>query len=61
MTNENVAYSKSILLKKGITKDSSEWEDYLKIREICGTKNSCISSLTKIRFIDGVIWKKFDI
>lgn len=38
--NENIAYSKSILNKKGITTDSELYSDYLKIREICGRKSN---------------------
>lgn len=34
--NENVAYAKSILNKLGISNDSELYNDYLKIREICG-------------------------
>jgi len=52
--NENVAYSKSILNKSGITPDSEEYQDYLKIREICGSNNGYVGILTKIRFVDGV-------
>lgn len=52
--NENIAYSKSILNKKGITTDSELYSDYLKIREICGSNNGYVGILTKIRFVDGV-------
>lgn len=54
MINENVAYAKSILSKKGIGVDSTEYADYLKIRDICGTNNGYVGILTKIRFIDNV-------
>jgi hypothetical protein len=33
---ENVALSKAILNKQGITTESPEYSDYLKIRDICG-------------------------
>lgn len=52
--NENIAYSRSILNKLNITKDSELYNDYLKIREICGSNNGYVGILTKIRFIDGV-------
>jgi hypothetical protein len=54
MLNENVAYAKSILAKKGIVQGSPEWEDYLKIRQICGNDNGYVGILTKIRFMDEV-------
>ena len=40
MINENIAYAKSILNKNGITQDSKEYADYLRIREICGNNNN---------------------
>lgn len=52
--NENIAYAKSILNKNGITKDSEEYQDYLKIREICGRYNGYVGILTKLRFLDDV-------
>jgi hypothetical protein len=52
--NENVAFAKSILAKKGIVQGSPEWEDYQKIRQICGNNNGYVGVLTKIRFIDEV-------
>jgi len=52
--NENIAYSKSILNKSGITPDSEEYQDYLTIRKICGSNNGYVGILTKIRFVDGV-------
>lgn len=52
--NENIAYSRSILNKLNITRDSELYNDYLKIREICGSNNGYVGILTKIRFIDGV-------
>lgn len=52
--NENIAYAKSILNKVKITPDSTEYQDYLKIREICGTDNGYVGILTKLRFIDNV-------
>lgn len=52
--NENIAYAKSILNKNGITKDSDEYQDYLKIREICGRYNGYVGILTKLRFLDDV-------
>ena len=54
MINENISYARSILSKTGIDRDSDEYQDYLKIREICGTNNGYVGILTKIRFIDGV-------
>lgn len=54
MLNENVVWAKSILLKNSIDKDSEEWDDYLKIREICGNNNAYVGILTKLRFIDKV-------
>lgn len=52
--NENIAYAKSILNKNGISNDSEEYKDYLKIREICGPNNGYVGILTKIRFVDKV-------
>lgn len=52
--NENIAYAKSILNKNGINKDSEEYQDYLKIREICGRYNGYVGILTKLRFLDDV-------
>lgn len=52
--NENIAYAKSILNKSGISETSKEYEDYLKIKEICGKNHGYIGILTKIRFIDNV-------
>lgn len=52
--NENIAYAKSILNKNGITQDSPEYQDYLKIREICGNNTNYVGILTKLRIIDGV-------
>ncbi len=52
--NENVAFAKSILNKRGITPDSPEYKDYLKIREICGINNGYVGILTRIRFVDDV-------
>jgi hypothetical protein len=52
--NENVALAKAILNKQGITTDSPEYQDYLKIREICGTGHGYVGILTRIRFQDGV-------
>lgn len=52
--NENVVYAKSILNRNKITADSPEYQDYLKIREICGNDNGYVGILTKLRFIDGV-------
>jgi hypothetical protein len=54
MINENIAYAKSILNKNGITQDSKEYSDYLRIREICGNNNGYVGILTKLRFIDNV-------
>lgn len=59
--NENIAYAKSILNKNGISKDSDEYNDYLRIREICGRNNGYVGILTKLRFIDGVSKKPFEI
>lgn len=52
--NENIALSKSILNKVGITTQSPEYKDYLKIREICSVNHGYVGILTKIRFQDGV-------
>jgi hypothetical protein len=52
--NENVAYAKSILNKLGITQDNPEWQDFVKIREICGNNTGYIGILTRLRFSDGV-------
>ncbi len=52
--NENVAYAKSILNKQGITIESPEYQDYLKIRSICGNDNGYVGILTKLRFIDNI-------
>jgi len=55
MINENVAFAKSILNKNGISPDSPEYQDYLKIREICGNSNGYVGILTKIRFVENII------
>ena len=52
--NENIAYAKSILNKNGINQESPEYQDYLKIREICGGNNGYVGILTKIRFVDKI-------
>jgi hypothetical protein len=52
--NENVAFAKSILNKLGITQESPEFADFLKIREICGNNTGYVGILTKLRFIDKV-------
>lgn len=52
--NENIAYAKSILNKLGILNDSELYNDYLKIREICGVNTGYVGILTKIRFIDNI-------
>ena len=52
--NENIAYAKSILNKSGVTQESPEYQDYLKIREIVGNDNGYVGILTKLRFIDNV-------
>lgn len=54
MINENIAYAKSILTKNGITLESPEYQDYLKIREICGNDHGYVGILTKLRFVDTV-------
>jgi len=51
---ENVALSKAILNKQGITTESPEYTDYLKIRDICGNNHGYVGILTRIRFQDGV-------
>lgn len=52
--NENIAYAKSVLVKNGITPDSPEYKDFLKIREICGSDHGYVGILTKLRFVDNV-------
>ena len=52
--NENIAYSKSILNKLGISETSKEYDDYLKIKKICDKNHGYVGILTKIRFVDGV-------
>lgn len=52
--NENVALAKAILNKQGISTDSPEYQDYLKIRDICGTGHGYVGVLTRIRFQDGI-------
>ncbi len=52
--NENIAYAKSILSKLGITTDSEEYSDYLKIRELCNNNPGYVGILTKLRFVDKV-------
>lgn len=42
------------LKKSGIDSNSPEWNDYLKIREICGDSYGYVGILTRIRFEDGV-------
>ena len=51
---ENVALSKAILNKQGITTESPEYSDYLKIRDICGNNHGYVGILTRIRFQDGI-------
>ena len=52
--NENIAYAKSVLVKNGISPDSPEYQDFLKIREICGNDHGYVGILTKIRFVDEI-------
>lgn len=52
--NENIALAKSILNKLGITPESTEWEDYLKIRKICNNNHGYVGILTRIRFQDDI-------
>lgn len=54
MINENIAFARSILNKNGVTRDSKEWDDYLKIRSLVGANNGYVGILTKLRFTDGV-------
>lgn len=54
MLNENIALSKAILNKVGIKPDSPEWEDYLKIRELCEKNHGYVGILTRLRFQDNV-------
>lgn len=54
MINENVAFAKSILSKSGITRESPEWKNYDKIREICGTDYGYVGILTRLWFVDGI-------
>ncbi len=59
--NENVALAKAILNKNGITSDSVEYQDYLKIREICGNSHGYVGILTRIRFEDGITdWEEIE-
>jgi len=51
---ENVALSKAILNRQGITTESPEYSDYLKIREICGSGHGYVGILTRLRFQDGI-------
>jgi hypothetical protein len=53
--NENIAYARSILNKNGISPESDDYQDYLKIREICGNNNGYVGILTKLRFVDNVL------
>lgn len=52
--NENIAYAKAILNKSGISSESEEYKDYLRIRELCDRNHGYVGILTKIRFVDGV-------
>ena len=52
--NENIDYAKAILNKSGISYESEEYKDYLRIRELCDRNNGYVGILTKIRFVDGV-------
>jgi hypothetical protein len=52
--NENVALAKAILNKKGITTQSEEYSDYLKIRELCGNNHGYVGILTRLRFEDNI-------
>lgn len=52
--NENVALAKAILNKKGITTQSPEYSDYLKIREMCGNNHGYVGVLTRLRFEDNI-------
>jgi len=51
---ENVALAKAIMARRGITQDSPEWADYLRIREMCARNPGWVGLITKIRFVDGV-------
>jgi hypothetical protein len=52
--NENIALAKAILNRRGIIQDSSEFGDYLKIREMCQKTPGYVGILTRLRFEDGV-------
>jgi hypothetical protein len=52
--NENIALAKAILNRRGIIQDSSEFRDYLKIREMCEKSQGYVGILTRLRFEDGV-------
>ena len=52
--NENIALAKAILNRRGIIQDSSEFGDYLKIREMCEKNQGYVGILTRLRFEDGV-------
>lgn len=45
--NENISLAKSILNKQRITQDSSEYKDYLKIRQMCGKSYGYVGILFK--------------
>jgi hypothetical protein len=51
---ENIALSRAILSRRGISQDSTEYEDYLKIREMCQKTPGYVGILTRLRFEDGV-------
>ena len=51
---ENIALARAILSRRGISQDSTEYEDYLKIREMCQKTPGYVGILTRLRFEDGV-------
>lgn len=54
MLLENVAMAKAILARRGITRESPEWADYQRIRDMCAGSPGWVGLLTRIRFVDGV-------
>jgi len=52
--NENIAYSKSILNKLQISETSKEYEDYLKIKEICGKNHG--ASIQENNSVENICW-----
>ena len=52
--NENISLARAILNRNNIKEGTDEFNDYLKIRELCGTSFGYVGILTRLRVEDGI-------